>query len=304
MARIIYLTGDEVAALLQAARDESPSDYALLSTVYFFALRVSEAAGIRRSDFDYARKRLTIGVLKRRSKNNPGEAPRVTCDVPDNLAEVLREQQDRAFSNLWLFPAHRRRKDHPTRFHVESVYRKYGARIGLDPSRVRRPHCLRHSRAMHLLDGMKEEARRNNKALSTLEMIQELKDLLRHATDQMCLKYIHSTEETAQLSRAATAALSARLFGSAPPPREEVPMPEDPEVEPATAGTKEPREAPAGDAAAATPPRPKARPIRRAPRKKKKAKEKQTAPSQGGSPAPRWPSPRVASYIPRRGSSS
>lgn len=225
MSKLLFLTRPEVSQLLQAAKESSAEEHALLSTIYFLGLRASEATCLKVTDFDYDRKRVLVTVLKRRwrPQGNPKKTthpshsdskkagpPRIWCDVPESLAELLKEQAataTRRRSN-WLFSSKRKPTHKATRFYVTTVYFKLARRIGLEPGRVRHVHCLRHSRAMHHIWAMRDEAEKKGKTIPALEMMKELQMLLRHATEQMCLHYIHTSEETAKFSEGATSTLA------------------------------------------------------------------------------------------------
>ena len=227
MAALLYLTETELRALLEAAHARSPADRALLSTTYYLALRASEAAGLKLTDFDAGRGRVMVGVLKRfHRKRLPDGSwdpptlpppPRVACQlssrVNQQLAEHVSTLRARGYSGQWLFPT-RDSKRPPDRFDVLRVYHQAAKKIKLSGARLRHPHVLRHSRAMHHIDSIKRRAAEAGKIVSTLDMLSELRELLRHATDTVCLQYIRATDEVVEFSKQASQDLDDRIFGA------------------------------------------------------------------------------------------
>ncbi|MCS7275702.1 MAG: site-specific tyrosine recombinase XerD [Dehalococcoidia bacterium] len=173
-----YLTYQHVAALIEAADDESPQgirDRALLELVYAAGVRLSEVVGLDVDDVDL--EEATARVMGKGGKERivllgtPAvealrrylvEArPLLTRDAHERALFLNRDGQ--RLSGRW----------------VQELVKKYAQRAGID-KRVW-PHLLRHSFATHLLDGGAD-----------LRVVQEL---LGHATPTSTQVYLHVTQE-------------------------------------------------------------------------------------------------------------
>ena len=221
MAKVLFLSHDELAALLAAAQASGSADYTLLLTIYLLALRASEAVGLKMSDYDGGSARIMVGVLKRfhrkRQKDGsfvPAELPpplRVRCEVPAELCEALDSHvaSRRSAGAGRSDPIFAWGDGSMTRWTVLGAYHRAARAPSKPVARVRHPHVLRHTRAMHQIENMRRRALDEGKAVTPLEMMKQLKELLRHASDSTCLQYIHATEESAELSRKATSDLAS-----------------------------------------------------------------------------------------------
>jgi integrase len=211
--------------VLGAAEANGPREGALLKTVYYLALRATEAANLRRDDFSPRRGTLTVGVLKRSkrerrpdgTRSDPKPPPRVACALDSYMVERLVEhttELDAAgVRSEWLFPPPRQNKRAPSRWDVLTAYHRAAKQAALGETLQRHPHVLRHTRAMQHLAQMAEAARAAGKTLHSLEMVKELQKVLRHASEDTCMSYIHETEAGAEFSAAATASIGRMLAG-------------------------------------------------------------------------------------------
>ncbi|HXG41747.1 MAG TPA: site-specific tyrosine recombinase/integron integrase [Dehalococcoidia bacterium] len=173
-----YLTYQHVAALIEAADDDSPQglrDRALLELVYAAGVRLSEAVGLDLDDVDL--EEATARVLGKGGKERIVllGAPAVAA-LRRYLAEgrptLARDSRQRA---LFLNRDGQRLSGR----WVQELVKKYAQRAGIE-KRVW-PHLLRHSFATHLLDGGAD-----------LRVVQEL---LGHATPTSTQVYLHVTQE-------------------------------------------------------------------------------------------------------------
>ena len=173
-----YLTYEHVAALIEAADEESPQglrDRALLELVYAAGVRLSEAVGLDVDDLD-------LDEATARVMGKGGKERIVLLGVPavaalrrylsEGRPFLARGRHERA---LFLNRDGQRLSGR----WVQEVIKKYALKAGID-KRVW-PHLLRHSFATHLLDGGAD-----------LRVVQEL---LGHATPTSTQVYLHVTQE-------------------------------------------------------------------------------------------------------------
>lgn len=147
-----YLSEDEVARLLAAARDLSGAHglrtVALLETAYATGLRVSELVGLPLSAV--AR---DPDVLLVRGKGGKERAVPLTHAARLALAAWLARRGELARATRggarWAFPGPGR-EGHLTRDGFAKTLKTLAVSAGISPSRVS-PHVLRHSFASHLL---------------------------------------------------------------------------------------------------------------------------------------------------------
>jgi site-specific recombinase XerD len=172
---IKYLDQAQLEELFAAARKASARDRLLVTLLYRYGLRISEALGLRTEDIDIRRGEIRVVGLK-------GGATRVYAigrDIaplfrkivaPGRFLFASRESERLSRSQAWL--------------RVKALMREAGI-----PSSYG-PHALRHSLAVHMLDaGLR---------------LEHVKDALRHAS-------IRSTEVYADLSSGARAEYTRRM---------------------------------------------------------------------------------------------
>jgi len=216
MAHNLYLTEDEIGRLFQAARAASHADFALLVVVYVLALRITEAASIKRDEVDFTRGYIRIRVLKR-SKDKKDAAGKVTqkrkappvvdVQVDAALLDILREHIRQAPASPWLFPHPKDPAQPTTRGLVQYAYHKAAVKIGLGKGYVWHPHLLRASRATHRA---KELAKLGT---PPLEAVAEVQATLRHASPGMAFEYVKESSETRQAAQKADTAAVRRILG-------------------------------------------------------------------------------------------
>ena len=142
-----YLSEDEVARLLDAARALPPPDgvllTALLELLYATGMRVSELVGL-----PLAAVARDPQVLVVRGKGDKERM--VPLSQPARAAVAAwKPLRPGGTANRWLFPSSGR-SGHLTRSGLAKMLLRLAGAAGLDPARVS-PHVLRHSFASHLL---------------------------------------------------------------------------------------------------------------------------------------------------------
>jgi integrase/recombinase XerC len=173
--RKVFLSRGQVGALLTAARRSrlplARRDHALLATLYYTLLRVSEACQARPEDFDLDR--CTVRVV-----GKGGKAALIEFDP--RLAPILRDylRGHRPGPSPMMFPSQARadgRCGVLGRTRVELLMREvYGPAAGLP--RGATPHALRRSGADHL--------RQAGVALKTIQ------EMLRHDSIETTMEYL------------------------------------------------------------------------------------------------------------------
>ena len=156
--RTAYITHEEALRLLNAPLSPSilpPSkfrirDHAILATLYFAGLRVSELCKLNWDDINFEDK----NILVRESKG--GKTRIVT--IPQQCVESLRKHKESWGDSVAVFEGKRGRL---TPKGVSSIVSKYVRRLGLvahGSSTKITPHVLRHSYATYLtLKGVPEQ---------------------------------------------------------------------------------------------------------------------------------------------------
>lgn len=147
-----YLTRADVERIIYAAR--TLRDRALIGTLYYCGLRVSEARRLDARDADFERRRLTVI-----GKGSRGRGPKKrVVQFPENLASDLRHLLNgRLHGPLFASRKSGGREDGSplTARQVERILADAAKRAGVtnpNPERATvHPHLLRHSIARHLL---------------------------------------------------------------------------------------------------------------------------------------------------------
>lgn len=185
--RITYLTQEQSARLLEAAREHStPQLYLFTLIALETSMRKNEILEIQLQNIDLARMLIYVP----RAKRGPREQP-----ITRHLAECLRPHVELAEPDQkWLLPSKRSECGHVT--YIERAFREAVLRAGLDPREVCR-HTLRHTAVTHLIQAGVD--------LPTVQRISG------HKTLQMVVRYAHQNGEHIQ---AAMDKLERRFHGS------------------------------------------------------------------------------------------
>lgn len=164
--RITYLTTEQIALLLDAARaDQNFQIYPFILIALETSMRRMEILSIRLEHIDLERRVIYLPQAKAGAREQPMTA---------YLADFLRGYIETAeFGQEWLFPS-RTRNSH-TKW-IEEPFRRVVARAGLDPKKVVR-HTLRHTAITHLVQAGVD--------LPTVQRISG------HKTLQMVARYSH-----------------------------------------------------------------------------------------------------------------
>ncbi|MCB1395687.1 MAG: site-specific tyrosine recombinase XerD [Rhodobacter sp.] len=154
------LTQDEVARMLDVARDHGPDpatrarNACLFELLYATGLRVSELVGLPHAALRGAPEMLMVRGKGNKDRLVPLSDPAraavaVWLSHRDRAEDVERAKGKPA--SKFLFPA-RGEAGHMTRMRFHGLVKEVATRAGLDPERVS-PHVLRHAFATHLLAG-------------------------------------------------------------------------------------------------------------------------------------------------------
>jgi site-specific recombinase XerD len=140
------LTQQELLIVLQAARDHSIRDWALLVTIYRHGLRASEAAGLRMGD-------IRDGQLSIVRAKGSRATVQPVCKHPGQplLDEAKAWFKERPVDGSdALFTS--RKGGHLSREQVYRIFRQHAEKAEL-PESKRFVHVLKHSLASHLIAG-------------------------------------------------------------------------------------------------------------------------------------------------------
>ncbi|MDD5033290.1 MAG: site-specific integrase [Methylococcaceae bacterium] len=169
--RITYLTIDQAARLLEAARfDQSPDVYPFIVIGLETSMRRMEILSIRLENIDLARRVIFIPQAKAGAREQP---------ITAGLADFLREYVETAESGqVWLFPSKTSASGHV--MNIEKQFRRVVTAAGMDPKEIVR-HTLRHTAITHLVQAGVD--------LPTVQRISG------HKTLQMVVRYAHQNGE-------------------------------------------------------------------------------------------------------------
>lgn len=160
-----FLSEQDVSALLEAARDPSPTlregddgvvatarRRALVELLYATGLRVSELVSLPLATVQ--RGQMVLVVMGKGAKERMVPITTAAREAIDDWLPVrsatLPRGKTRAKADTFLFPSPTARDGHLTRDGFFKMLREIGERCGIEPSRLS-PHVLRHSFATHLL---------------------------------------------------------------------------------------------------------------------------------------------------------
>jgi site-specific recombinase XerD len=143
-ARIRYMTQRELSDFRAAVvRAGSKRDLALFGAWYVYAMRVSEVAGMRFSDFRPEDSRISI---QRAKGGKHAEYP-----VPDSLKKALQRWCRVRKPGPWLWPSARESNQQGISSRtLKRLFTHYRQAAGLRADLT--SHSLRHSRAVHALE--------------------------------------------------------------------------------------------------------------------------------------------------------
>lgn len=169
--RIVYLTKEQVAKLIEAAKqDQCPYIYPFIQIGLGTSMRRMEILSIRLENIDLNKRVIYIPKAKAGAREQP---------IPQYLADFLRGYIDAAkIGQAWLFPAKLSVSGHV--MNIEKQFRRVVANAGFDPKEVVR-HTLRHTAITHLVQAGVD--------LPTVQRISG------HKTLQMVVRYSHQNGE-------------------------------------------------------------------------------------------------------------
>jgi len=139
--RIVYLTTEQVARLIEAAKtDGSTAIYPFIIVGLNTGMRLSEILRMRKEHVDVNRRRIHIPLAKAGMREQP---------ITDDLADFLKGYVEGLPPGTpWLFPSPASKSGHLN--DIRRPYRRVVAAAGLDPKQVIR-HTLRHTAISHLV---------------------------------------------------------------------------------------------------------------------------------------------------------
>ena len=173
-ARIIYLTVEQAARLVECAKsDSNPQVYPFIVVGLETSMRTMEILSIRKEHVDLARKTIHIPKAKAGQREQP---------ITGHLAEFLKARMEALQEGcVWLFPSLSARSGHTVE--IRKPYRRVVTAAGLDPNVIVR-HTLRHTAITHLVQSGVD--------LPTVKRISG------HKTLAMVEKYAHANGEHIQ----------------------------------------------------------------------------------------------------------
>lgn len=140
-ARIVYLTSDQAARLLEEAKhDQHPHLYPFVMIGLQTGMRRMEILSIRIKDIDLMRKVIFIPQAKAGAREQP---------ITKELGKFLKAYIEAASPGQeWLFPSIASRTGHTV--NIEKPFKRAVKAAGLDPKVIVR-HTLRHTAITHLV---------------------------------------------------------------------------------------------------------------------------------------------------------
>jgi integrase len=149
--RDVYLTPQELIAVLKAAKERSARDWCMVLIAYRHGMRASEVCNLRTDDVDLKRQAITMRRLKGSMDTvQPIYQHRGVplLDETATLRAYLRERE--SDGSDFLFVSQKGGRLHRSQFF--RVFQSIAAYVGL-PTDKRHPHVLEHSLASHLVAG-------------------------------------------------------------------------------------------------------------------------------------------------------
>lgn len=139
--RIIYLTYEQCAALLEAAAsDHNENIHAFVMVGLHTGMRHAEILAVRREDVDVGKRVIWVPQAKAGSREQP---------ITRELAEYLSRRMDMLPPGCeWVFPSPGSATGHVHT--IRKAFRRSAERAGLDPDQIT-PHTLRHTAVTHLV---------------------------------------------------------------------------------------------------------------------------------------------------------
>ena len=146
----VILSRDEVRDLLRAASG-SPRDHAILSTLYFSGMRVSECAGLQVGNWDRSTGLLTFYRPKRRDWHAVPVMPALEATLGRwlNVRRISRETSDNPYPTAPMWPS--RQGGALAKRTLQRIMERHCKDAGI-PRAKAHCHLLRHSIGSHLLD--------------------------------------------------------------------------------------------------------------------------------------------------------
>lgn len=139
--RIVYLTDEQCAALLEAAAsDHNENIHAFVMVGLHTGMRHAEILAVRREDVDVGKRVIWVPQAKAGSREQP---------ITRELAEYLSRRMDMLLPGCeWVFPSPGSATGHVHT--IRKAFRRSAERAGLDPDQIT-PHTLRHTAVTHLV---------------------------------------------------------------------------------------------------------------------------------------------------------
>jgi integrase len=149
--RQVFLTPEEVIAVLRAAKERCARDWCMTLLAYRHGMRASEVCNLRLDDVDLKRQAITIRRLK-------GSLDTVQPLYPHRGVPLLDELGrygptcaiGRMIGSDFLFVSQKGGRLHRSQFF--RLFQTIAESVGL-PTDKRHPHVLKHSLASHLVAG-------------------------------------------------------------------------------------------------------------------------------------------------------
>lgn len=169
--RIVYLTTDQIAKLIEAAKqDQCPYIYPFIVIGLGTSMRRMEILSVELKNIDLDKRVIYIPKAKAGAREQP--IPQYLADFLSGYIEAAKPEQ------VWLFPAKLAKSGHTE--NIEKQFRRAVTRAGLNPKEVVR-HTLRHTAITHLVQAGVD--------LPTVQRISG------HKTLQMVVRYSHQNGE-------------------------------------------------------------------------------------------------------------
>lgn len=139
--RIVYLTDEQCAALIEAAAsDHNENIHAFVMVGLHTGMRHAEILAVRREDVDVGKRVIWVPQAKAGSREQP---------ITRELAEYLGKRMDMLPPGCeWMFPSPGSASGHVHT--IRKAFRRSAERAGLDPDQIT-PHTLRHTAVTHLV---------------------------------------------------------------------------------------------------------------------------------------------------------
>ena len=187
--KVSALSPEQMRGVLEIAAAKSPRDHAMLLVQYFHGLRASELVNLKLADMDRRQKVWAVTVERLKGSLETRQSVWEVKGKPlwnerKVLADYLENHRPKDAPTDVVFVSSKR--DGPLcREAWNRIFKAYAKEAGLPPN-LQHNHCIRHSRAKHLL--------------ASGNSLDHVRQSLGHSSLNSAIIYTNTTDQEAELA--------------------------------------------------------------------------------------------------------